>query len=137
MTAGPMNPKVKKLWVAALRGGEYQQGNNFLHRVGGGMCCLGVLCALAVKNGVIPEPVAVEEADVDGGSVEVYRYGKTDVSSGDASIIYLPNAVADWSGAHVFGDLPQAGWVSGESLSILNDAGRTFEEIADIIEAEY
>lgn len=59
-----MNPSVKKLWLAALRSGEYKQicGRmrvlksatsqvRTLH--GEGHCCLGVLTELAKKEGVV------------------------------------------------------------------------------------
>lgn len=54
-----MNQEVKKMWVEALRSGEYQQGKHHLND-NGKFCCLGVLCDLAVKDGVNlkvnPEP---------------------------------------------------------------------------------
>ena len=50
-----MNKEVKKKWVDALRSGEYAQGRSSL-RDHDEYCCLGVLCELAVKEGVIPAP---------------------------------------------------------------------------------
>ncbi len=47
-----MNQKVKELWVKALRSGEYQQGKEHL-RKDGQYCCLGVLCDLAIKAGLL------------------------------------------------------------------------------------
>lgn len=55
--------KARRLWVKALRSGEYKQGYGYLHYKRGGkdkFCCLGVLCDLAVKNGVIEPPVKSE-----------------------------------------------------------------------------
>jgi hypothetical protein len=46
-----MNPEAKALWTAALRSGEYQQGKWSLN-ANGKLCCLGVLCEVAVKAGV-------------------------------------------------------------------------------------
>lgn len=38
-----MDPKVKKVWVAALRSGEYKQGRTQLCDANDRFCCLGVL----------------------------------------------------------------------------------------------
>jgi hypothetical protein len=40
-----------KAWLAALRSGEFEQGNNFL-KSGVRYCCLGVACELAERAGV-------------------------------------------------------------------------------------
>ena len=50
-----MKPAIKKLWLDALRSGEYEQCKGKLHD-GEGFCCLGVLYDVAVdgwwtKNG--------------------------------------------------------------------------------------
>jgi hypothetical protein len=42
----PFTPELKARWVAALRSGKYEQGEEFL-RNNGKYCCLGVLCELA------------------------------------------------------------------------------------------
>ncbi len=52
-----MNPEVKARWVAALRGGEYTQdkytqGKSSLRNKYDELCCLGVLCDLAGKDGL-------------------------------------------------------------------------------------
>ena len=39
-----MKAKIKKMWVAALRSGEYSQTSEQLRSISGGFCCLGVLC---------------------------------------------------------------------------------------------
>lgn len=45
-----LKPAIKRRWLKALRGGEYQQGRNALvqtdPKYGEGFCCLGVLCDL-------------------------------------------------------------------------------------------
>ena len=45
--------KVKRAWVRALRSSKYKQGRGQLKTDDGKYCCLGVLCELAVKAGVI------------------------------------------------------------------------------------
>ena len=46
-----MKPEIKQRWVAALRSGHYKQGPSALRR-DDRFCCLGVLCDLAVQDGV-------------------------------------------------------------------------------------
>lgn len=46
------NKKVIEKWVTALESGEYDQGRGYLN-TNTGLCCLGVLCELAVQDGVI------------------------------------------------------------------------------------
>lgn len=48
-----MNPEFKAKWLAALRGGEYQQAQGALRRVEEGKvgyCCLGVACEISGKG---------------------------------------------------------------------------------------
>jgi hypothetical protein len=45
-----VNPELKAEWVAALRGGEYEQGQGCLHSEDGAKCCLGVLCDVMGKK---------------------------------------------------------------------------------------
>ena len=44
-----MNPEIKKLWVEALRSGEYKQGIKQLKDSNDCFCVLGVLCDLYSK----------------------------------------------------------------------------------------
>jgi hypothetical protein len=133
-----MNADVKKMWLDALRSGEYAQGRSTL-RSPSGYCCLGVLCDLAVKNGVIPEPQEHKNKNRESG-ISHYGYGQHEDESGHvmSHSAYLPEAVAVWAGTSRFGDRYAP---NGEpwplSLAGLNDQGATFAEIADIIEAEF
>lgn len=115
-----MNPEIKAKWVAALRSGEYKQGRDVLRTEDDAYCCLGVLCDLAAREGV-------GEWDPSYGHFV----------SGVADIGYAlpPTGVVEWAGlggvcpyVEVDGDHP--------ALSSLNDTGRTFGEIADLIEAQ-
>ena len=50
-----MKTEIKQKWVDALRSGHYEKGRWFLTRLNGAretFCCLGVLCDLAIKDGV-------------------------------------------------------------------------------------
>jgi hypothetical protein len=85
-------------------------------------CCLGVLCEIAVADGVIAPAEYVREEDV-------YRYGTRRNT--------LPEEVRLWAGMHTeFGNLTggYAGVDHDNSLAGRNDNGDSFAEIADIIE---
>lgn len=124
-----MNPEIKAQWVADLRSGEFEQGQNYLN-ADGKLCCLGVLCEQAVKAGII-------ESGEDNGII--FYDGKENV---------LSETVRAWAG------LPEAGpEIVNEfnpsvtvddtpvALAELNDGENgwerhTFEQIADLIEAQ-
>lgn len=77
-----MNNEVKARWVAALRSGDYVQGHDRLtSSTGRGFahCCLGVLCELAVADGVVTR-------NVEHGTV---TYGGEEM--------YLPSVVRSWA----------------------------------------
>jgi hypothetical protein len=114
--------EVKDKWLTALRSGEYKQGPGALRR-GDEFCCLGVLCDLAVKEGV----VTVQDSTPSYTGPTQYAYGVND----DAA--YLPREVRDWA------DLPRNPHITedgGERLSLayFNDVGQSFDAIAALIE---
>lgn len=123
-----MNPVVKQLWVDALRSGKYKQARSYLANEQG-HCCLGVLCELAIQNGVSVEKREEHYiTDIEDDRL-YYTYD-------DAEAV-LPQSVVDW--AEVPGCNPDvlSNHEEGdedESLAGLNDAGASFEEIANIIE---
>ena len=109
-----MDQEIKQKWVKALRSGKYKQGETYLHRTDNRFCCLGVLCDLAAKEGVV-SAIKSDEDDV------AYAY--------DAWSQILPPSVMAWA------DLADANPVAGaHALANLNDTGTTFAQIADIIE---
>ena len=63
-----MNKDIKKKWVDALRSGEYTQGRDALKNGDGQYCCLGVLCDLAAREGVVKETAKYGEFYYDGAS---------------------------------------------------------------------
>jgi hypothetical protein len=122
--ANKMNAEVKKKWLAALRSGKYKQGKYTLRTEDNEFCCLGVLCEVARIEGVIPNPKhAIPKYDdkvrwlYGRGSVDERRYGT------------LPSEVAAWAELWdnpLLGEYSAADW---------NDSqGRSFEEIADLVE---
>jgi hypothetical protein len=133
-----MDPAKKDLWVTALRSGQYLQGTGVLHRRTEGndtYCCLGVLCEVAIKAGVELSTSAHtgcrnDECTACRGNA-IHTYGGFDD--------FLPPKIVEWAGlengnpvtSEQFDDL-----VSPATLSYLNDNGKNFSEIADIIERD-
>lgn len=135
-----MNPRVKQLWLGALRSGEYQQAKKSLRDgTEGGpdyFCCLGVLCELAVQDGALPEP------SKDGTGTWTYGGRFWDEANqrydDDMSWSALPMRVQDW--AALRGADPVI-WADRDtyrnnSLAEINDSGASFDLIADLIEEE-
>lgn len=111
-----MNPEIKKLWVDALKSGEYEQGRGALC-VGESFCCLGVLCDLAVKQ---------------GARVRVAK--ERDKTTYDSRSACLPPSVSDWAGLdNAWGEYKTNTRGDG-NLANLNDVGKTFNQIAYYIE---
>lgn len=143
----PMNARVKQLWLGALRSGKYKQarkalraGPSILDSTGEenneSFCCLGVLCDLAVQDGVLPVPRK------DGTGTWIYGGDFWDEGEDryddDGSWAALPRRVQDWAG--ISGSDPVI-WAERDtyrnnSLAEINDAGASFDLIADLIEEE-
>lgn len=135
-----MNPEIKARWVHALRSGRYKQGHRRLETSDGRFCCLGVLCKIAVEDGVI-------ERKVHDGNVS---FGKERTSDWERAI--LPRAVAAWADCTTVPEVdPPAAplWPSNmqTDLTMLNDGWidaqqgskmppLTFDQIADLIEEQ-
>lgn len=113
-----MNPEIKKMWVEALRSGEYEQGfgqlritypDKVVH------CCLGVLCDIARKMNIV-------DADFLGFTT------------------ILPDPVSIWADVEsnpACDTVTTSNRQERRTLAGLNDS-RTFDfkAIADIIEAQ-
>ncbi len=151
-----MNPERKAQWVAALRSGEFPQGQSELKTAEGEFCCLGVACELAYREGKLNfGEVASDEED--NGHKRVY--GDVDdylenVSSNEWSWSDLPVGARNWLGLGEMDNDPVVrviqthpkyasleSWTNGGTntlfrVSILNDSGFTFDEIADLIEEQ-
>lgn len=111
-----MKKKYMQVWVKALRSGKYNQCNAVL-RTSYGFCPLGILCDITKK-------------EVKG------RWSRGTFYSGKWSRnrSFLPNTVRELTGIK-----SQEGNIKGfkKSLSKLNDSGKSFSEIADIIEKNW
>ena len=91
-----MNPEVKKKWVAALRSGDYKQGQGRLKSSENEYCCLGVLCDIyknevggkwqeefsrstfididGAKSQCVPSPAIRNWAGIDTASPQIEDY---------------------------------------------------------------
>ncbi len=112
-----MKARIKKLWVDALRSGEFKQGEGCL-KDDDKFCCLGVLCELYRR----------EEGCEWGTS------GRLILSNHDGGAYYLPPVVQAWAGLSE--DNPRVNSAKGAHLAVVNDCGGTFPEIAGLIEEQ-
>jgi len=122
-----MNPNAK-LWTDALRSGEYQQTAGTMHRHTAidhptGHCCLGVACE--VYSQANPGRLSRYETR------DWTKFTASDDPGGGSHDV-LPGIVRDWLGLRT----DEGEIEGGNTLTNLNDTGSTFDEIADIIDAE-
>lgn len=131
-----MKPEIKQKWLEALRSGKFEQARENLYVPAvNGYCCLGVLCEVAIAEGVEikREDTYYGALDEEGNLTE------------DCSETNLPKIVAEWAGLDKHPELPERAYDStkhGELLNDLrelflaeiNDAGVGFGIIADLIE---
>ena len=115
-----MKKKVMKKWVKALRSGQYNQTEGALarHRNGeDGFCCLGVLCNIMQE---------------ETGKLNVIYGGNTYRFNDEEGT--LPKAVRIWAGMeNESGYFKYKNGKAGE-LTDLNDNGKSFKQIANVIE---
>ena len=138
-----LNPAFKKIWLDALRSGEYEQGRDRL-RIEDTFCCLGVACDLIEPLGwdYDDDPnldtMVVREVFVDGlpGIVEIEVPSWGDFGSTDTGVLpFLPEQVPT-NGKDVPEEVARyTNFNPGDLIAGMNDTGRTFAQIADWIEA--
>lgn len=123
-----MNPRVRDLWIAALRSGRYPQGYDRLRSSDDRYTALGVLCDIATK---------LKRAAWDRLGTEWF-ISPLDVPATGSR---LPLSVREWAGikgAHPSQELPL--WVGSSLHPIwrLSDIFQLpFNVIADLIEDQY
>jgi hypothetical protein len=107
---------LRKKWVDALRSGKYKQGKGYLHSKDDTFCCLGVLCDVAG----VPSTETGEcfVYSLDGGKSRSLAMLSDDIRP----LVGLRNPLG--------GILERS-----ESLAVLYDDGKSFNEIADVIES--
>lgn len=123
-----MNGDKLKLWIDALRSGEYPQGTGQLNKTGK-YCCLGVLCEVALKDGVKME-VRTTPTTVDGETETAY----------DGFGAFPPPAVRKWLEVDTAAIRVKYADDTAERTSVvrLNDTYRAdFATIADALESTF
>jgi hypothetical protein len=108
-------------WITALRSGKYTQGKGCLHKTDG-FCCLGV----AAKEFLTDDVVVAEVTDKYDKGYASWSYDAEDEMAPDHVMKAL--GLYDSNGSSRTND-------DLMMLTHLNDEGITFEQIADIIEA--
>ncbi len=116
-----MNRDIAERWAQELESGKWLQGDGNLRRLRSLddtvslHCCLGVLCEMAVEAGVIPPPTQVKALNTG-----TYTYME--------HMIGVPPDVRNWAGVRT-----SSGVFDDTSLTVLNDDGTPFSEIAQVI----
>lgn len=112
-----MKPKIKAKWLEALRSGKYKQTKEVL-KDSTGYCCLGVLCDIHRKT--IKKKGWTKNSC---NNLEYYNEAGT-----------LPENVLKWAG--IEDENGKFKYKNGKTvyLTNLNDNGKSFKQIANIIE---
>jgi hypothetical protein len=121
----PTPEEARRAWIEDLRSGKHKQGREALHKIteeGDEFCCLGRGCVVAINQGWIEIEVESNRDSVESNR-ELVQYG--------GQWGYLPSVVRV-----LYGLAGRDGCFEEDSLAGLNDRGRTFAEIAAVIEAE-
>ena len=131
-----MKNNIMKKWVKALRSGKYKQGQGTLKQFNSKgqaeHCCLGVLCELYNQDMKKNKKKMLSEKIYDNHIDFYHGYCRFDDHKED-----LSKKVKDWAGIRnglgLFTDS------NGEltTLADLNDTGRKFKTISNIIEKNW
>ncbi|NDC73560.1 MAG: hypothetical protein EBZ62_08985 [Sphingobacteriia bacterium] len=122
-----MRKIIAKKWVKALRSGKYKQGKGYLKQFNSKNeprhCCLGVLCELYDQQMKKNHKKTLRgEYMVSIEDIEFIRFNKHDGGLREWADITNPLAEFEIDDAR------------SECLADLNDSGKKFSTIADIIE---
>ena len=115
-----MKKEIAGKWIEALRSGKYTQGKNFLNKNNKYFCCFGVLCELALSEG-LHIPKVPESYSSNCEKSLIYKY--------DYNIQFLPVSVKKWAGINTSDP------ALAEEMISMNDQNSSFDKIADFIHA--
>jgi hypothetical protein len=130
-----MKKDIAKKWVKALRSGKYKQGKSFLKQFNNKgqpkHCCLGVLCELYNDTMKKNHKKTISVKCRDDSHLD---YGYVTFANKDDS---LPAVVRKWAG--IKSEMGTFSYTERifkrtKCLADLNDTGKKFSTIADIIE---
>lgn len=133
-----MKNNIMKKWVKALRSGKFKQGTGTLKQFNkqgqAQHCCLGVLCELYNQEMKKNKKKMLSETICDNDSDFSHGYSRFGGKKED-----LPKEVKDWSGiSNSMGEFTTDNPIHDQyNLADLNDTGRKFKTIANIIEKNY
>jgi hypothetical protein len=143
-----MIKEVADRWVAELRSGKYKQTTGYLNVVRSeneevpvGFCCLGVLCEIAVSDGIV-DSAGEEQMDSRDGVYTFAYYGDMNSALLPYKVLHeydMESSTVPLSAEKVgeFVELnhyAHLAHLDQMSLVDLNDAGVPFSAIANIIE---
>jgi hypothetical protein len=119
-----MDQRIKKLWIEALRSGEFKQGQGYLER-DGRYCALGVLSVLAMLEGVCTYNYKDGLGLFDNRQFKLsYNVMKwADIAQDDEHFL---NPIEHSVLINIKGSLT--------TVMDLNDQGKSFKQIANLIE---
>lgn len=117
-----MNYDIMKKWTETLRSDQYLQGRTRLNKEDE-FCCLGVLCELAIEDGVQIK--------------KTFKHGEFGVVTYDERSSDIPNAVIEWAQMKSSSGIYTTDIDTKHSLAVDNDMGANFHQIADIIEQKW
>ena len=130
----------RQAWVKALLSGDYEQDTSYL-KTDDGFCCLGVLCNLEGtewseetkpgERGYVISGTVVDDSPGEAEGLTVHlmeRYGLNGVQGQLNDTIY-------WIEGEWQREVPseQYSYSSYDGLAEANDDGRSFKDIADLI----
>ena len=133
-----MKQIIMKKWVKALRSGKFKQGAGTLKQFNSKgqaqHCCLGVLCELYNKEMKKNKKKMLSETTWNNDSDFSHGYCKLGGKKED-----LPKDVMKWAGiSNSMGAFTTDNPIYDQyNLADLNDTGRKFKTIANIIEKNY
>ena len=133
-----LDPKVKQLWLEALRSGKYEQTRECL-RDQHGYCCLGVLQDLYIQHTSYADWIEI----VDGEPHDIGYDEFPEVGCNQWAFPSLLQTNFTWtlrntvSNLYTFSKDPNSERLGRGSLPAMNDNGSSFSEIADIIEEHF
>ena len=109
-----MNKKIAKLWVEELRSGHWEQGKLFLEHTNT-YCVMGILANIAATYGIC-------------------SHSGNGIARFDGKSFIVPKSVIEWAEMKTeLGQIPGLKY----SLAEMNDNGKSFKYLADIIERHW
>lgn len=119
MSVDKMNPRIARIWCAALDSGGFKQTRDRL-RDENGYCCLGVLCELHAQE--------TGNNWTEDENLNRYLHQEN----------YLPKKVGYWAGLLAESDMSYSNpkLSDGQVLSELNDQGKSFAYISNLIKED-